>query len=236
MFTPKLLEAIGRWQRGWREDQDLREELSEALKKEARLLPEKFRSVGSTCYRKRFLHKGEMVDLVLRDERPEGVTSWTTDKLFAERFKGHLRDGAISAGIFAHDPIDDDVVINIPELWANEDFVTAADAFSDSDEDWAKALHHFRDTQKEIVLEVPLRGSEIIGLSGVASPFDDLCDREGIPEEERDRLFKSLVDGGTYPGEPIYTSPEGAQRVIHRTIEQILEVIRTGKPWAPPKK
>ena len=236
MFSCELLEAVGRWQKGWREDQDLREELAIALKEQASALPLKFRSVNSMCYRKRFLHRGELIDLILRDGRTEGVTSWTTDKPYAEMFKGHLRPDAISAAIFAHKPCEGDVILNIPALWSDAEFVAVANEFATCEKDWAKALHNFRDLQQEIILEVPLRGSDIIGLSGVASPFDELCDREGIHQDQRDALFKSLIDSGTYPGEPIYTSPEGAQRAIQRTIEGILEVIRTGRSWTPPNK
>lgn len=236
MFPKELLEAVGNWQFGWREDQDLRAALAAELKDKTSHLPAEFRTASSTCFRKRFLHKGEMVDMVLRDECDEGVTSWTTDKKYAERFKGHLRPGAISAAIFAHDPAEGDVVLNIPALWQNADFVSAASEYKECEENWAKALHGFNDSQQEIVLEVPLRGSEIIGMSSIASPFDELCDREKVPSDQRDALFKSLIDSGTYPGEPIYTSPEGAQRVIRKTIEGILEVIRTGKPWTPPTK
>jgi hypothetical protein len=87
LFNDELLTAIGAWQKGWREDQSRREELAERLVAAAAGLPREFRTAGE-CFRKRFLLKGELVDIVLRDEKHEGVTSWTLDERFAERFKG----------------------------------------------------------------------------------------------------------------------------------------------------
>jgi len=57
------------------------------------------------------------------------------------------------------------------------------------------------------VLTSPLKASEII--AGASSPFDDLCDGEGIPENQRDDLFMRLVQSGQTPGELKYTSREG---------------------------
>lgn len=61
MSDDRLLGAIGAWQKGWREDQDLREELSKELRDAVVGLPQRFQTAkGQACYRKRFLHKGEL--------------------------------------------------------------------------------------------------------------------------------------------------------------------------------
>lgn len=233
-FDDELLYAIGAWQFGWREDQRKRIELADRLLKAASGIPNEFRSVDGKCFRKRFLHKGELVDIVMRDEKTEGLTSWTTDKAFAERFKGKHREDAVSAAIFEHSPTSEEIILNLPSLWKCPDFIIAAERLKNKGSDEIKALFHFRATQNEIVLDTPLRGSEIIALSGVSSPFDDLCDQAGIAESERDRLFKHLIDTGAYIGEPTYTSRSGAQNAISNTINNMWSRINEIKKEASP--
>jgi hypothetical protein len=235
-FSDELLIALSDWQKGWREEQSERERLSVQLQKAVESLDAKFKRVNTTCYRKRFLHEGELVDIVLRNEKMEGVVSWTIKQEFAERFKGLQKSDAVSGAIFEHTPAEDEVVINICELWKDQAFITAANQFGERDPERAKALLHFRDSQGEVVLTSPLKATEIIALTGASSPFDDLCDTAGIPEEQRDDLFKRLVDDGYAPGELQYTSRESAQRIIENTIRRIHEIVQTYKiaPGPPP--
>jgi hypothetical protein len=235
-FSDELLMALADWQKGWREKQSERERLSVQLQKVVESLDAKFKRVNTTCYRKRFLHEGELVDIVLRDEKAEGVVSWTINREFAERFKGLQKLDAVSGAIFEHTPTEDEVVINICELWKDQAFVTAANQFGERHPETAKPLLHFRDSQGEVVLTSPLKATEIIALTGASSPFDDLCDTAGIPEEQRDDLFKRLVDDGHAPGELQYTSRESAQRIIENTIRRVYERVQAYKmaPSTPP--
>lgn len=219
IFNAELLDALGSWQCGWREDQSHKDELAEKLKEATKDLPEQFRTVDKTCYRKRFLHKGELVDIVMGNCKSEGVASWTTDQAYAERFKGIVRNTAVSAAIFEHTPSPSEVIVNIPELWKCKEFETAVDEFSKNDSDSSKALLNFKYFQNEVVLEVPLKGSDIIGLSGVSSPFDELCDTANIKESDRDLYFKRLIDSGAQPETPMLLSREGAQRAINNSIQ-----------------
>lgn len=222
-FDPELLIAIGNWQKGWREDQDRRLQLAAELESHTNDLSAEFRSVDSICYRKRFLHRGELQDIVLEDQKDEGLTSWTTDIRFAERFKGYVKDDAISAAIFEHAPTFDEVVVNIPKLWEDSAFRSEAEKLRKSGHESALPLFHFHEnTQSEVILRTPLKGSQIIAFSGIASPFDDLCDTAGIPECQRDIIFRQMIDSGQDPGAPVYTSREGARNVVDNTIKQIL--------------
>jgi hypothetical protein len=188
--------------------------LASVLRNEAAGLPKEFRLVDVPCYRKRFILRGELVDLLLIDERDEGVTSWTTDLAFAERFKGLVRPGAVSGAIFCHTPGPGEVVLNIGALWRTEAFVAAAAAYRADGGTEAAALFNFRDLQGEVVLDVPLRRTEIIALTGAASPFDEFCDLCGVPESERNKLFSE-----TYTEfDPRYLSAESTQRVLERTV------------------
>ncbi|MBR8333834.1 hypothetical protein KDW69_19485 [Burkholderia ambifaria] len=226
-FTQQLVEAIGAWQNGWRENQERREALAIALMKETADLPDRFKTVSGPCYRKRFIHKGELAQIVLANERNEGLVSWTTDQVFAERFKNRYREGAVSGAIFRHTPAASEVVVNIPALWGSAEFVAAADQYRNANGRYAKALFNFADTQGEVVLSAPLKGSEIIALTGASSPFDDLCDQAGIDDEqERGRIFKILADRGEYPGEHRFIGEAASQRVIQKTIEKIQNLIQ----------
>ena len=228
-FTDELMISLANWQKGWRENQEERERLSCELLSAVKGLDEKFRSVTTPCYRKRFLHEGELVDIVLKDEKSEGVVSWTIDQEFAERFKGLQKSDAVSGAIFEHTPTEGEVVVNICELWKDSEFIDAASEFKEKYPDKAKPLFHFKGDQGEVVLTSPLRSSEIIALTGASSPFDDLCDREGIPENQRDELFTRLVQSGQTPGELKYTSRDGAQRLIDNTIRRIYEKVQAYK-------
>jgi hypothetical protein len=185
--------------------------------------------VSFICYRKRFLHEGELVDIILKDEKREGVVSWTIDKEFAERFKDLQKEGAVSGPIFEHQPTDEEVVINICALWENQEFREAADKFKENFPEESKPLFHFKDSQGEVVLSSPLKASEIIALTGASSPFDDLCDQAGIPETQRDDLFRKLVQDGQTLGELRYTSKESAQRIIDNTARKLYEKVQAYK-------
>jgi hypothetical protein len=56
-FSDRFLSALGRWQKGWREDATLRLEFARELETaiEETGLSVQFRTVNETCYRKRFL-------------------------------------------------------------------------------------------------------------------------------------------------------------------------------------
>lgn len=228
-FSDELMIALANWQKGWRENQEERERLSSELLNAVQNIDKKFKSVSNACYRKRFLHHGELVDIVLKDEKNEGVVSWTIDQEFAERFKGLQKSDAVSGAIFEHTPNEDEVVVNICELWKDAEFIEDANKFKEKHPDDAKPLFHFKDTQGEVVLTSPLKASEIIALTGASSPFDDLCDQAGIPETQRDELFTKLVQSGQTPGELKYTSRESAQRIIDNTIRRIYEKVHAYK-------
>lgn len=220
-FSDNFLNALSAWQNGWGEDQSRRATLASDLMNTSKELDTEFRKVDRPCYRKRFLHKGELIDIILGDEKKEGLVSWTINQEFAERFKGLSKIGAVSGAIFEHVPLESEVVVNIYALWQSEDFIKAANAFKIKYPDKAKALFHFKGSQGEIVLQSPLRGSEIIALTGASSPFDDLCDQLEIPDAERDDIFAELVKTGVCPGKLKYTSKVGTQRVIANTIKRV---------------
>lgn len=221
-FSDEFLFALSKWQKGWKENQEQRNLLAENLLQTTQNLDKKFKIVTTPCYRKRFLHQGELVDIVLNDNKNEGVVSWTLDQEYAERFKYLYRENAVSGAIFEHMPTESEVVVNICELWKDSDFNIAAIDFQNRYPEDAKPLFHFKDSQSEVILTSPLKASEIIALTGASSPFDDLCDQAGIPDDSsRDDLFLQLVESGNSPGELKYTSREGSQRIIDNVIRKV---------------
>jgi hypothetical protein len=225
-FPDQLLQSLGAWQNGWREVQLRRESLANELCDQTARLPPEFRTVPVCCYRKRFIHKGEMVDLFLNDSRDEGVASWTLDLRFAERLKGLTRDDAVSAAIFEHTPTEGEVIVSFPALWASHEFQGAVNVYASRNSPHADALLLFKDKQQEVVLKAPLRSSEMIALTAASSPFDDLCDRIGIAEDQRDQIFKTLIDNGSYVGEVQYIDKEATQRVVTRSIHRLYVVVK----------
>jgi hypothetical protein len=227
-FDDQLLAAIGAWQRGWREDQELQESLAKELCTAAAMLSPRFRTAnGRSCYRKRFLHKGELERIIMADWRDEGVVSWTLDRKFAEIFRGKFKPGSVTGAIFRRTPLDGEVIVNISELWETPEFVRSAESYRDNGGEYAEALFHFRGPrdQSEIVLTAPLRANEIIALTGSSSPFDDLCDMLSLPEEGREELYNDLRSQGVVMNEPRYVNEEQAQEIIARTQDRMSKLI-----------
>ncbi|MDW5375362.1 hypothetical protein R6258_00390 [Halomonas sp. HP20-15] len=228
-FDDEFLSILGAWQRGWNEDEGTRLKLAEKLMRSVEGLPDEFKQVNEPCYRKRFLHYGELFEIIMVDEKDEGLTSWTLFQKYAENFKGLHKPDAVSAAIFEHAPKPDEVILNICALWESESFLSAAKKYQDNGRENADAIFQFKASQGEVILNSPLKGSEIVALTGASSPFDELCDKANIPESERDGYFKQLIDSGQYPETLKYTSKEGTQRVIQNTIKIMEDKIEAAR-------
>ena len=231
-FSDRFLSAIGAWQRGWREEKARRLVLAEELvaAASAENLPIRFRSAaGTTCYRKRFLvpnnpqNGGDLGPLFLNGFIDEGVASWTTDKKFAQDFKDPLRSGTFAA-VFAHSPQPDEVIVNIPALWADNAFEEAVQTFHARDGANADALLFFKFRQGEIVMNAPLKYDELVGLCGKSSPFDVLCELAGLStDQQRDDFWNKLVEADQFPEDPWWLSGVATRAVLDRTRTQFLE-------------
>jgi len=229
-FSDRFLSAMGGWQRGWQEEAKLRFELARELDSAIAEtnLSQDFQTFGETCYRKRFLvpnnpqNGGDFGPLFINGFIPEGVASWTTNKKFAQEFKDPTREGTFAA-IFCHVPAPNEVLLNIPALWADRSFQNAACNFRDRGGENSDALFHFKFRQSELILRADLRFDELIHICGRSSPFDMLCEIEGLQsDEERDRLWQRFVEADIFPEEAYLLSTEGTRAAMDRVKEKFL--------------
>ncbi|MBS1685363.1 MAG: hypothetical protein JSS76_11425 [Bacteroidetes bacterium] len=224
-FKDEFFIALNQWQKGWAEKQENKDIFSISLKAECNSIDEKYKIVTEPCYRKRFLHREELIDIIINDSKTEGITSWTTDVRFAELFKGKYRENAVTAAVFEHLPKREEVIVNINKLWKCKDFTRDLESFRKRNPEDTDAIFNFRDTQKEIVLEAPLKGSEICILSGKSSSFDDICNSINVPEIERPQLFKRLISDGAFIEEITYVKNEAARKAIQNTIRKFYDLL-----------
>ena len=223
MYDKEILCAIAGWQKGWREDQNKRQALTDSISRVASKIPKRARVLPSRCYRVIFLDKSLIATLFLNAKLVETISSWTTDKKFAEKFKGPHQEGRIGF-IFGHTPKESEVVVNIPEMWKDEHFLEALEKHKQQDEEFCDVLCHYRGAhdQSEVILNTKkLLVSEIVGLTG-RGDFDHLCQLAGAnSEEEKDELWKQIADDGLYPEEYRWISEEGVNRVLERLIDRL---------------
>lgn len=247
MFSDRFLAALGAWQNGWREDRKRRlpitKELLDAISAER--LPEQFVTCTKVCFRKRFLvpnnqqNGGDLGPLFLNGFIEEGVASWTTDPKFAQEFKDPLRDGTFSA-VFAHRPSADEIVLNVPALWSVPAFQKRVIEFEEIGGLDAKALTHFKFRQGEVILTAKLRYDEVHALCGKSSPFEVLCELQGLSTDaERDSFWSELVAAKKFPEEPCWIEGRKVQNVLERTrckflnkFGQIIDDITDKRPSA----
>lgn len=224
-FTRDFLAAVSSWQSGWAEDQDERLKRAEMLKEHCAGVSQQFKHAAGYCYRKRFLHSSELEDIIVNGSKDDGVTSWTRSEEYAKRFKGRFKETAVAGAIFRHSPKRKNIILNIKALWSEPEFVKAAQDFRTDDPQGAEGLFNFgpgKEDQDEVILDVPLRSSEIVALTGVSSPFDDLCDFLDIPEEQRLSELKRIQNLGHSPGQWVFAPTDSVQRILSTVREAYL--------------
>ncbi|QYE37124.1 hypothetical protein KZX46_22295 (plasmid) [Polymorphobacter sp. PAMC 29334] len=234
MFTSQFLDALGRWQRGWKRDKSARIPIAAAIEREAAMLPAKFRRPGGRLYRKRHLYmthdQSELAPLFLSGLLDEGsVTSWSTDYEHVERLGddasfGHPR---LAAGaIFAHVPREPEVILDISSLWADESFVAAAAAYCARDGSEGEALLNFAAKQSEVIMRAPLRLDEIEALS-LPGNFQSLASLMGITREHEDVLHQMLDAADIRLERPFVISRDRASAVLSKVLESIATKMST---------
>ncbi|MFY7937338.1 MAG: hypothetical protein ACOVOQ_08170 [Flavobacterium sp.] len=230
-FSRDFLVALSNWQRGWAESQVERRKIADNLVKQCEHIPDKYKKVDGTCFRKRFIRDGEIVPILLDNDFFEGIASWTADLDYAKYFKGIVRPDTKFVMVFEHQPEPEEVVINIIELWKDDNFKKAVSEFEKEDSEGAKALLNFKDYQSEIILRSTLKGNEITDIVGVSSSFEELCDMAGIPEEKREKLsIQYARDKTGLPIEiPTFAGTRPTKEAIKKTLIKIKETFETAR-------
>jgi hypothetical protein len=230
-YSDRFLDVLGRWQRGWKQDPVLRGEIAANLLNEVAQLPDYVRKHdGTPLFRKRNLYrskyKGELFPLFLKGCLDEGSpTSWSTSEVFAEEFGRVFDDSdpnSVAGAVFRHTPTDKEVILNIPRLWHDQDFVEAAESYRRKKGREAEAIFFFRDErdQFEVILRAPLRADEIYRLGG-STTYESLYAAAGSQTDEaKAALDRQLSSNGIDPLKARYLSPEGTCRVVGRVIEK----------------
>ena len=228
IFTTTFLDALGRWQRGWRRDKAARLPIATALEREAATLPARFRQFGGTFYRKRHLYRtddmSELAPLFLNGVLDEGsVTSWSSDYGYIERLWDDASFGqpnVASGAIFAHVPAQHEVVLNIPALWADPVFVAAANAYQRDGAREAAGLFNFRMTQSEVVLRTPLQRAEIYALS-LPGNFQSLASSIGFNSANEDILQQMLSAAQIDLSRPFVFKKSRSAAIVDKVVASI---------------
>lgn len=228
IFTTDFLDALGRWQRGWRRDKAARLPIAQALEREAATLPARFRQFNGKLYRKRHLYKtedlSELAPLFLTGTLDEGsATSWSSDFNYIERLgdgPSFAQPNVASGAIFAHVPAPNEIVLNIPALWADPTFVAAANAYSTNRGEEAVSLHHFNLTQSEVVLRTPLQLSEIYALS-LPGNFQQLATSMGFDSTNQHILHQMLQAARIDLSRPFIIKQPKSASIITKVVASI---------------
>ncbi len=235
VFTDAFLDAMGAWQRGWKEQKNRRLELTDALLRaigEASL-PPSATTADEVCYRKRYLYKdnpengGDHVPIFIGRGYDEGVASWSTEFEWLKAFKGEIKIDA-TATIFAHKPEPGEVILNIKRLWQIEGFAEAVKDYRKRGGAEADALLNIRDKQSEVILRAPLLIDEIEAFCGPTGDYNQLFAEAGIDcEQQKDAFVNRLKEINRFPGDPYWLPRDAAQRVVGRTVEKFWQRVES---------
>ena len=229
MFSDEFLKALGRWQRGWNQDKKKKTEIAAALEVNAEKLPGRYREARhEPVYRKRHLYRleeqGELRPLLLEGALfEEGPTSWSLDLAFAERFDGIMDETdarSVAGAVFRHVTKPEEVILDIPSLWADPDFVASVEGYRKRNGAESDALFHFRGErdQNEVILRAPLLTDELCKMSG-RGDFDAMCqDMNAVTDSQREAVAEMLRAAGEVPERPRFLSEDGTRRVLLRTL------------------
>lgn len=228
-FSDAFFDALGAWQKGWLEDPNLQAPIRAALLREAAQIDPAFKQPPEVIYRKRHLYKADMLPLIGQQAIDDGACSWTTCREYADRFKDEWRPDAITGAIIRHYPRPQDIILNIPLLWRDSEFLRRIDEYEDASGANGKAIRHFTgvNDQFEVIASSPLIITDIIRFSGKVGEIEPLIEQAGISDDEGiERAFKELGKLSIYEGSELKVWDDAAQRVVTRVLERFAERLK----------
>lgn len=231
-FTLELLQAISDWQRGGDHDQKLRR--GAKLKRLAAVLPERFRTCSTVCYRQEAHEKDRIWQLLANESLPETIAAWTTKLSVAKDFKNGVPPDGLHGVIFRLTPTSGSVVINLIEVYGDPDFRSAIERRKAEIVGFGDGIGRYDDMQHEIVLELHKLGPETIHCyGGHATDREKLAEQFfGLtPNAESLAFFDQLCRQASIPENGAWwLSEEGTKNVLDRIAPHLARLKRTNLP------
>ncbi|HBJ3994695.1 TPA: hypothetical protein LCM76_002597 [Acinetobacter baumannii] len=218
-YNLELLQAISNWQAGSNEKK------GNKLKELCVNLPEKFRLLppNLVLFRQISLDNVGLSRFLREKKLPEKISSWTTDYIFAEKFKGGVPSelGDFKATIFKTTPLNNQVIVSLSELYKCSDFCNAMKLNKNKIDRYHDGAGKYWDTQSEVIMATEyLDHSNIYSMGGYSGTPEQIAEQasreKNIPISLTIDDIKEL--SRDYIG-PWWLSPEGTRRAVARTLE-----------------
>ena len=225
MFTKDLIQAISNWQRGWSGGE--KQELADALKHEAISLPDCYKTADIPCYRRMDLSGKHLNQMGLTLQLKESISSWTTSREIALKFKDIPKFGEALGTVFEILPPRGSVIINLPALFAEKDFLHAVSRYEGEIDEFDRGIGLFGDTEKEVIIELgELPLTSVVAWGGHSSSQEALDSMmysvatiiNGRPpsDEEFDLLVDQMKKDGIIAGAQWISGENGVARIADK--------------------
>jgi len=172
MFSVELIQAISDWQRGGNTTQ--KAQRGKLLKKLCGSLPDEFKTVPKTCYRRIALDKKAVWAIGTKYYLGETISSWTTSIDVCKDFKGGVPPRGWQGIIFQASNLNrKDVIVNLEALFNNYIFIKFAKDNVKDISGFEFGMGKYWNCQREVVIElrtIPL--GSIHSLGGYSNIFN----------------------------------------------------------------
>lgn len=219
IFTLPLLQAVSDWQRGGDHKQKIKR--GNALKAACLSLPARYRAPPARCYRQESHEENRTWQLLIDNKLPETIAAWSLSLDVALTFKGGVPPPGQRGIIFQIAPEAHQVIANLAELYADPDFLLAAEARKSDIKGYHSGIGDYGNSQHEVVLELgSLDRATIHRYGGFAGTLDELI-AEFEVQHGRQPDTKELAQIQTFIGKPWWLTPKGTFAVVSRTLGHV---------------
>ncbi|HED2902599.1 TPA: hypothetical protein R4Z66_005902, partial [Citrobacter freundii] len=123
-------------------------------------------------------------------------------------------------------PKDIEVIINLNTVYASEEFLCAIEKYRQQIIGYYSGIDKYKDTQKEVVLELNnLDTSDILYLGGYSGTLEDLAILNGSKTPDETLKFQQRIkELEVEPKMPWWLSSNGTQNVLERVKPKVLDL------------